>query len=183
MDHSANRHPLYLRHDDEECDTEEPQGTTDAGEEGVIDLAANHRRDGRSWKTYEVGEWTPEIAVRDQAPLLSAYASVGGFCFLVVFLYLDCVLTIAKVNGGREPELTNYAATGLFGAFVGCLDYLLLSPGLVPLSTLPLPSLADLAPGGSLPTDAEPSDHLMLGATFEVQHLGALSSPQKPKNK
>ena len=80
---------------------------------------------------------------------------------------------------GTEPEVTNKAVRliGKWGAapnaFSGTLDYIFFdaSRGLRVVETLPLPSEEDRTPI-SWPTFAIPSDHLMVGATFELSSNG-----------
>ncbi|KAG5183608.1 Endonuclease/exonuclease/phosphatase [Tribonema minus] len=87
-------------------------------------------------------DWQPQLA----APLRSAYREVQG----------------------REPELTNWSCIGDNGEFSGCLDYVFYGGELSPTEVIPLRDAAALRGQGPFPTAAEPSDHVMLGATFKL---------------
>jgi mRNA deadenylase 3'-5' endonuclease subunit Ccr4 len=60
----------------------------------------------------------------------------------------------------KEPVYTNCRHKKGHDLFVGCLDYIFISNNLTVKSTLPLPEKYD----EPIPSDDEPSDHLMLGA-------------------
>uniref|UniRef100_A0A6T8PH94 Endonuclease/exonuclease/phosphatase domain-containing protein n=1 Tax=Hemiselmis andersenii TaxID=464988 RepID=A0A6T8PH94_HEMAN len=72
--------------------------------------------------------------------------------------YADC-------NGG-EPEMTNYAINPRSGLFVGCIDYIFVTPQVKVLGCLELMAKSDFA--SSLPTEGEPSDHVMIGADLRL---------------
>lgn len=72
----------------------------------------------------------------------------------------------AACQGGREPEFTNFAQARDEPPFIGTLDYLFATPECRPLAVLPLPALEGFA--GPMPTASEPSDHLLIGGTFQV---------------
>jgi endonuclease/exonuclease/phosphatase family metal-dependent hydrolase len=78
-----------------------------------------------------------------------------------------------RVANGVEPEITNKAVRLIVrwgaepNAFAGTLDYIFISKGIHVKDTVPLPSHEDRKPV-SWPTAAIPSDHLMIGATFEL---------------
>eukprot|EP00211_Chloroparvula_japonica_P007295 CAMPEP_0119158762 /NCGR_PEP_ID=MMETSP1310-20130426/53423_1 /TAXON_ID=464262 /ORGANISM="Genus nov. species nov., Strain RCC2339" /LENGTH=330 /DNA_ID=CAMNT_0007151387 /DNA_START=80 /DNA_END=1073 /DNA_ORIENTATION=- len=83
-----------------------------------------------------------------------------------------------------EPAFTNHSYSERPGQpgneFTGTLDYIFYAPPLVPTAVLPLPvSTADL--GGYLPSIDEPSDHLLLGADFEVPALEPAMEEQGKK--
>jgi len=84
--------------------------------------------------------WKPELSY----PMTSTYASLGG-----------------------EPEFTNYAQTCKDEKpFVGVLDYIFLSRHWKPKSVTKLPNKQSfLTP---LPTEEEPSDHVLIGAELEL---------------
>jgi 2',5'-phosphodiesterase len=65
---------------------------------------------------------------------------------------------------GEEPELTNWSCIGDNGEFDGCLDYVFYSDGLRPNSVIPLQAKCEMR--GPLPTEAEPSDHVLVGSSF-----------------
>ncbi len=69
----------------------------------------------------------------------------------------------AAVNG-KEPEFTNYARTGDAPEFIETLDYLFCTDGVDVVDVLPLPKRKDVK--GPFPVKNEPSDHIMIGATF-----------------
>ncbi|KAF1874894.1 hypothetical protein Lal_00007509 [Lupinus albus] len=75
-------------------------------------------------------------------PLCSVYASTRG-----------------------EPPFTNYTP-----GFTGTLDYVLFSPSdhIKPISFLELPDSNDADIAGGLPNYSHPSDHLPIGAEFEI---------------
>ena len=65
---------------------------------------------------------------------------------------------------GREPKATNYVQTRRGYPFKACLDFIFYTKNLIQLeSTLILETLEELMPNSS-----EPSDHLMIGATFSL---------------
>ncbi|KAL3844377.1 hypothetical protein ACJIZ3_001780 [Penstemon smallii] len=67
-----------------------------------------------------------------------------------------------------EPEFTNCTP-----GFTGTLDYILFSPSgdLNPVSYLDLPGSESSDISGGLPNYYHPSDHLPIGAEFEVDHV------------
>jgi 2',5'-phosphodiesterase len=65
---------------------------------------------------------------------------------------------------GEEPELTNWSCIGDNGEFDGCLDYVFYSEGLRATNVIPLQAKCELQ--GPLPTESEPSDHVLVGSTF-----------------
>lgn len=66
---------------------------------------------------------------------------------------------------GKEPPFTNCTPT-----FTDTLDYIFFSPssGIKPVSILELPELDAPDVAGGLPNYHHPSDHLPIGADFEV---------------
>lgn len=84
--------------------------------------------------------WRPDVP----APLASAYVRVRG----------------------REPGWTNFARIGDGPPFIETLDYVLVTPGVDVVDVLPTPKRE--AVGGPLPTAAEPSDHILIGATVRL---------------
>lgn len=82
-----------------------------------------------------------EISDDVHIPLCSAYASTRG-----------------------EPHFTNYTP-----GFTGTLDYILFSPeNIKPVSYLELPEPEASDIQGGLPNYYHPSDHLPIGAEFEI---------------
>ena len=67
---------------------------------------------------------------------------------------------------GREPDFTNYAQTREDPVFIETLDYIFCSPGFRAVEVRDLPQRGEVA--GPLPNAEEPSDHIMLGATLEL---------------
>eukprot|EP01059_Diplonema_ambulator_P020119 TRINITY_DN33809_c0_g1_i1.p1 TRINITY_DN33809_c0_g1~~TRINITY_DN33809_c0_g1_i1.p1 ORF type:complete len:366 (+),score=99.67 TRINITY_DN33809_c0_g1_i1:32-1099(+) len=89
--------------------------------------------------THPSGAWTPSIT-----PMRSAYA----------------------VKNGAEPLYTNHSQTkGPGGIFTGTLDYIWLSKSWEVVDVVTLPTEV---PEKTYPTSAEPSDHLLLGATLKL---------------
>ena len=87
--------------------------------------------------------WRPTLA----APLASAYA----------------------LRNGEEPAFTNFCISGHQTRFEETLDYIFVSEDSVGVTaTTALPSAEDYADVVSLPTEEEPSDHLLIGATLEI---------------
>eukprot|EP00599_Poterioochromonas_sp_BG-1_P015039 CAMPEP_0173161836 /NCGR_PEP_ID=MMETSP1105-20130129/18862_1 /TAXON_ID=2985 /ORGANISM="Ochromonas sp., Strain BG-1" /LENGTH=358 /DNA_ID=CAMNT_0014081377 /DNA_START=45 /DNA_END=1121 /DNA_ORIENTATION=+ len=72
------------------------------------------------------------------------------------------------VKEGKEPDFTNYAKVQENPVFIDTLDYFFYS--------LPLPH-RDTVPG-PLPNDEEPSDHIMLAATFAFDNNNGPSSEE-----
>mmetsp|Transcript_2548 Transcript_2548/g.6123 ORF Transcript_2548/g.6123 Transcript_2548/m.6123 type:complete len:362 (+) Transcript_2548:84-1169(+) len=72
--------------------------------------------------------------------------------------YADC--------NGHEPQMTNYAQNPRSGLFVGCIDYIFVSPHIKVLGCMELLSQSDFET--SLPTETEPSDHVMIGADLRI---------------
>jgi len=72
---------------------------------------------------------------------------------------------------GIEPEFTNYAKVKDEPEFIDTLDYLFFhAPGgyaMKVVDTLKLPALKSVQ--GPLPTVHEPSDHIMIAATFDLK--------------
>ena len=85
-------------------------------------------------------EWVPALP----RPMQSAYKEVNG----------------------QEPDFTNYAKVNDDPAFIETLDYLFYGNGLRAEACVPTPHRSDVQ--GPFPTEAEPSDHILLGATFEA---------------
>lgn len=75
----------------------------------------------------------------------------------------------AVVNG-KEPDFTNYARVGDAPEFIDTLDYLFCTAGVEVLDVLPLPNREDV--DGPFPVKDEPSDHIMIGATFSFPPTG-----------
>lgn len=70
------------------------------------------------------------------------------------------------VANGTEPDFTNYAQTRDDPVFIETLDYLFLSPLIKVASVIPLPSKGSVP--GPFPTEPEPSDHMLIGATVDI---------------
>lgn len=72
-----------------------------------------------------------------------------------------------KVDRGREPEFTNWAKTVRDKTeFIDTLDYIFLSPEWIVQGVGELPDR--VAAGGPLPSEREPSDHLLLSASLSL---------------
>ncbi|XP_051151507.1 carbon catabolite repressor protein 4 homolog 4 isoform X2 [Andrographis paniculata] len=73
--------------------------------------------------------------------------------------------SVYKLIGG-EPEFTNCTP-----GFTGTLDYIFFSPSgdIKPVSYLQLPGLESPEVSGGLPNYVHPSDHLPIGAEFDVE--------------
>lgn len=88
-----------------------------------------------------------------------------------------------QVANGSEPEFTNFAIPAWDGVpsdpFIETLDYIFISDHWKVQSVLPLPKLDGFP--GPCPNEAEPSDHLALGATLlPVAAYAKLTSTPKP---
>jgi len=81
---------------------------------------------------------------------------------------LRCAMRSAyKAAHGCEPDFTNYAQSMRDATpFVGCLDYVFCSPHLRVVGAPALPHRRDVA--GPLPTNSEPSDHILLAVELEL---------------
>lgn len=75
-----------------------------------------------------------------------------------------------QVNG-QEPDFTNYARVGDGPEFIHTLDYLFCSQDLDVVDVLRLPHRSDVK--GPFPVAAEPSDHIMIGATLRLPAASA----------
>ena len=84
--------------------------------------------------------WKPEL----QEPMQSAYKEVNG----------------------QEPDFTNYAKFKDDPVFIETLDYLFYGGGAEAESCLPTVHRSSVQ--GPFPTESEPSDHIVLGATFKM---------------
>lgn len=71
-------------------------------------------------------------------------------------------------NRTIEPEFTNYGQTKGEEAFIGTLDYIFYSPSSAIAVTDVVALCALAATQGPLPTADEPSDHILIGATFTI---------------
>ena len=71
-----------------------------------------------------------------------------------------------KTFNDAEPDFTNYAQIREDPVFIETLDYIFHSQSLRVTEVLELPHRKDV--DGPLPNEEEPSDHIMLGATFEL---------------
>lgn len=71
-----------------------------------------------------------------------------------------------KQQNGEEPDFTNYAQIRDDPVFIETLDYIFYSPSLKLTGVVELPHRDDVK--GPLPNKEEPSDHILLGATFEL---------------
>jgi len=67
---------------------------------------------------------------------------------------------------GSEPDFTNYAQIREDPVFIECLDYIFHSPSLKCVGVRTLPHRDNVQ--GPLPNAEEPSDHIMLGASFHL---------------
>lgn len=69
---------------------------------------------------------------------------------------------------GAEPDFTNYAKVQQQPEFIDTLDYIFYSPkeGIEVESVRPLPHRSEVQ--GPLPNQDEPSDHILLSATFNL---------------
>ena len=93
--------------------------------------------------------------------------------FVICVLFIKCA-TFHLKQLQIEPKITNKAVRliGNWGAtpnaFEGCLDYIFYSNGLEPVDTTPFPSAEELS-AVSYPTSAIPSDHLLMGCSFNLK--------------
>ena len=72
-----------------------------------------------------------------------------------------------QVANGHEPEFTNHAWTSSMSEpFTNTLDYIWISDHWDVESVLELPQRETLKDIKSYPTESEPSDHIMIGATL-----------------
>mmetsp|Transcript_3150 Transcript_3150/g.10914 ORF Transcript_3150/g.10914 Transcript_3150/m.10914 type:complete len:345 (-) Transcript_3150:181-1215(-) len=71
-----------------------------------------------------------------------------------------------KTVNGEEPDFTNYAKIRDDPTFIETLDYVFYSPSLKAKDVVAVPHRDDVE--GPLPNKEEPSDHIMVGATFEL---------------
>mmetsp|Transcript_34499 Transcript_34499/g.108147 ORF Transcript_34499/g.108147 Transcript_34499/m.108147 type:complete len:354 (-) Transcript_34499:77-1138(-) len=67
---------------------------------------------------------------------------------------------------GSEPDFTNYAQIFEDPPFIETIDYIFCRPGMKVVGCLPLPRRQEVS--GPLPNDQEPSDHIMIGADFNI---------------
>lgn len=67
---------------------------------------------------------------------------------------------------GEEPNFTNYAQVGDTEPFVDTLDYLFCSARCDVVNVIPLPHRDEVR--GPFPSKSEPSDHVLVGATFRI---------------
>ena len=104
------------------------------------------------------------------------------------------LLSAYKEALGREPDFTNYAQVLNDPPFIDTLDYIFLStdstkedkaeedPGTARASRWQVESVLNIPHRelvkGPLPTEEEPSDHIMLSATLSI--AGAESDPRAP---
>ena len=58
---------------------------------------------------------------------------------------------------------------GCIQVFIETLDYLFLSPSIKVASVIPLPSKGSVP--GPFPTEPEPSDHMLIGATVDIPSM------------
>jgi hypothetical protein len=89
------------------------------------------------------------------------------------------------VGNGKEPEFTNHARIKGQDTFTETLDYLFLSPGWSVKGVMPCATRKDVEGKGPYPNAEEPSDHIMIGSTFQpVSILKFLThfKPSKPSN-
>ena len=78
---------------------------------------------------------------------------------------------------GAEPELTNWAFTrGSEGDFKDTLDYIFVSDGVDVAGVKPI-----RVTEGPLPTEAEPSDHVLIAADLSVQAAPPPPPPSRTK--
>jgi len=72
----------------------------------------------------------------------------------------------------KEPQYTNWAYTkGSTEDFIGCLDYVFVSPGISVEAVKELEEISD-PPQGPFPSDTEPSDHVLIAADLSIVHEG-----------
>ncbi|CAK9076760.1 unnamed protein product [Durusdinium trenchii] len=90
-------------------------------------------------------------------------------------LWQECQLrsAYAEKHPQGEPPFTNYAWNKDEEPFVGTLDYIFVSKQTEVVSVERLPS--SVTQGGHLPTEKEPSDHLLISAT--VLPFGTMDEP------
>ena len=88
--------------------------------------------------------------------------------------------SVYSAHLGREPDFTNYSRrrvhSGAIHDFCGTIDYIFVSSHWNVVNTIPMISSDDVQRKvASYPCEAEPSDHVMLGAQLAMQQ----SSPSK----
>lgn len=96
------------------------------------------------WPAYPEVPGATWRAGQNSSPLVSAYA------------YLQ----------GSEPQYTNWAHEPGKDEFIDCLDYVFATADLKPTTVIDLP-MRDMS-DGPYPSASEPSDHLLIGATFTL---------------
>ena len=82
---------------------------------------------------------------------------------------MDCLFGMQSAYAtklGAEPEFTNLARIRDDPVFCATLDYIFCSPGMQVKDVVALPKREDIE--YVLPTPEYPSDHLLLGATFNI---------------
>ena len=108
-------------------------------------LLTSGRMDDRLVSHYptapEGDSWTPDLF----CPMSSAYAAA---------------------HDGAEPDFTNYSQVKDEAPFIGCLDYVFISPHVRAVGAPVLPHRSTQA--GPLPTATEPSDHILLAVDLEL---------------
>ena len=62
--------------------------------------------------------------------------------------------------------MTNFAKVVDEAEFIDTIDFIFVSDAVTVKETMPLPDRKEV--GGPLPNAAEPSDHIMIGGTFEI---------------
>ena len=88
---------------------------------------------------------------------------------------LEYPLSSAYADHSREPSFTNHALIMLpwekdiRDPFTGCLDYLFFDRRKLEVSNVITTPTSTESLGGVLPTLEEPSDHLMIGASFHLR--------------
>ena len=73
-----------------------------------------------------------------------------------------------KLHSGKEPEFTNYAKVKQDQEFIDTLDYIFLSPHWKVDGVRELPTIKSAKEIGPMPTENEPSDHLLLSTQLRL---------------
>lgn len=73
-----------------------------------------------------------------------------------------------KLYQGKEPEFTNYAKIKADNEFIDTLDYIFLSPHWKVDEVVELMTKKSAQEIGPMPTENEPSDHLLIGAKVRL---------------
>lgn len=108
-----------------------------------------------------------EVSLETRQTLAARYPSLPESTYR-----LDDVLKSAyRVIHGNEPAFTCYTTTcykGVETDFIGTIDYIFFSEQFTPKCAIAIPEKPLPEYGASLPSASNPSDHLPIGARFEL---------------